>query len=712
MSIIDGPPPSPTATDTPSTAPSPQIVSYAEGSDVPMETVKLSPVVEFVESFYYRSKTKRMLDEQRWLVAYRNYRGLYDENVKFTTTEKSRVFIKVTKMKVLAAYAQVIDVLFAGNKFPIGIEPTPVPLSDLPDSIHLDPKEPEGPKGGVLARPELWGPFAKLLGGRGIEDKMKEGPGKTPGSATWEPIKMAAKKMEKLIFDQLEESDASTHLRAMAFELCMLGHGVVKGPFAQSIEYPKWDKDGTYKPEIKDVPKVSHVSVWNFYPDAEAKNISECDGVIERHKMSRSQLRELKKRPMFREESIDLAINAGPNYVPEYWESTITDNQIQVTNERYEVLEYWGVIDADHAALADLKIPPEAEQDDEYQVNIWICNGQILRLVFNPFTPKRIPYHATPYELNPYSFFGIGIAENMTDTQMLMNGFMRMAVDNAALSGNIVIEVDETNMVPGQSMEVYPGKVFRRQGGVPGQAIYGTNFPNVSQELLQLYDKARQLADEATNLPSYAHGGTGVAGMGRTASGMSMLMSAADKSTKAVIKNIDDYILSPLGKGMFAFNMQFNFDETIVGDLAVVAKGTESLMKNEVRSQKLLQFYQIASGNPLTAPFVKIDYVLRELATSLDLEEDKILNDPREALIQAEIMKQMSGANGAPQQGGNAPQAPTGVNDPTGSGGGMVQPGNAPAPGAKGFTGAGGGANGGNQPQPQAAPPQQPTGGF
>ena len=100
--------------------------------------------------------------------------------------------------------------------------------------------------------------------------------------------------------------------------------------------------------------------------------------------------------------------------------------------------------------------------------------------------------------MNPYSIFGVGIAENMDDTQTLMNGFMRMAVDNAALSGNLLIEVDETNLVPGQDLSVYPGKVFRRQGGAPGQAIFGTKFPNVSNENMQMFDKARVLADEST----------------------------------------------------------------------------------------------------------------------------------------------------------------------------------------------------------------------
>jgi len=280
-----------------------------------------------------------------------------------------------------------------------------------------------------------------------------------------------------------------------------------------------------------------------------------------------------------------------------------------------------------------------------------------------------------------------------------MNGFMRMAVDNAALSGNLLVEVDETNLVPGQDMAIYPGKVFRRQSGAPGQAIFGTKFPNVSQELIMMFDKARQLADESTGMPSFAHGSTGVMGVGRTASGMSMLMGAAAQGIKSVVKNIDDYLLAPLGRALFAFNMQFNYDEKYQGDLDVVARGTESLMRNEIRSQRLIQFMQLSS-NPAMAPFIKFDYVLREIAASMDLDEDYIMNDPREAMIQAKLMADMAAL--MPDTGAAPQQAP--AQDPTGTGGGTVAPGNAPEPGAEGFTGGGGGANGGNPP------PQQPQG--
>lgn len=658
----------------------------------------LDPIVGHINNRFLRSKQRRQSDEDRWLMSYRNYRGLYGPDVQFTEEEKSKFFIKVTKTKVLAAYAQIVDVLFAGGKFPIGVEPTPVSKGGVPEAVHYDPEAPPDEASGMpptVSRMEL-GPFAKALSK--IKDMLKEGSGRSATAITYEPVKEAARKMEKQIHDQLGESDAGSHLRYAAFELCLFGHGVIKGPFVKTKEYPKWSETGEYSPIMNDIPNVSAVSIWNFYPDADAKNMIDASYVIERYKMNKFQLRALKKRPQFRANAIDAAIDAGTSYIPEYWESVLDDQKDTVSNESFEVLEFWGLMDRELLEEAELEIPKDFDDRSEFQVNAWVCNGQLLRLVLNPFTPERIPYHAAPYELNPYSFFGVGVAENMEDTQLLMNGVMRMAIDNLALSGNLVFEVDETNMTPGQDMKVYPGKVFRRQGGQTGQSVFGLKFPSITQELLLMYDKARQLTDEATSMPSYAHGGTGVAGMGRTASGMSMLMGAAALSVKATVRNLDDYILAPLGKGLFAWNMQFNFNPDIVGDLDVLATGTESLMRNEVRSQKILQFLQL-TANPMDAPYVKRDYLLRELATSLDLEEDKAVNDPREAVIAASVMKQMNDIQGIVPQGqpaGGNPSGAPGIADPTGNGGGNIAPGAAPEPNAQGFTGGGGGNNGGS----------------
>jgi hypothetical protein len=312
-------------------------------------------------------------------------------------------------------------------------------------------------------------------------------------------------------------------------------------------------------------------------------------------------------------------------------------------------------------------------------------------VVINPFKPSRIPYYAFPFELNPYSFFGIGIGDNMEDTQILMNGFMRMAVDNAALSGNLIFEIDEANLVPGQDLKMYPGKVFRRESGAPGQSIFATEYPNVAQQNLMMFDKARQLADESTGLPSYSYGQTGIQGVGRTASGISMLMNAANGSIRTVVKNIDDYLLMPLGKALFAWNMQFNFDPEIKGDLEVSARGTESIMSNEVRSQRLMQYLQVAS-NPMLAPFVKLDAIMRDIAKSLDLDEDRVTNSLADAALQAEILKKMNpgqppaGAEGAPPGQGQPSMTGASAQGVPGSDGAQIGSGGVSMPGEQGFS--------------------------
>ena len=664
-------------------------------------------IVGLVKDRYMKASTARETEEQRWVKAYRNYRGLYGPDVQFTSTEKSQVFVKVTKTKVLAAYGQIVEVLFGNNKFPISIDPTTLP-EGAAESVHFESndqmdqaKQQFAPEDTKLRPGETIVDLTERLASMEqkltpVVDKLEEGEGKTPTEITIHPAMVSAKKMEKKIHDQLEESGAKKQLRVAAFETALFGTGVMKGPFAVDKEYSNWNDEGEYSPTFKTVPQTSSVSIWNFYPDPDAANMDEAEYVVERHKMSRSQIRSLKNRPFFRENAIDTAISMGESYTKEWWEQVMEDDAQETRTERFEVLEFWGNVDTDVLEGHDVDIPDDLKDMDQVSVNIWTCNGQVLRLVMNPFTPSIIPYYAVPYEVNPYNMFGVGLAENMDDTQTLMNGFMRMAVDNAALSGNMLIEVDETNLTPGQDLSVYPGKVFRRQGGAPGQAIFGTKFPNVSSENMQMFDKARVLADESTGFPSFAHGQTGVQGVGRTASGISMLMSAANGSIRNVIKNVDDYLLAPIAKSFYHFNMQFDFDPEIKGDLDVKARGTESLMANEVRSQRLMQFLQVVQ-NPVLAPFAKMDCIIREIAKAMDLDPDKLVNSMSDAAVQAEILKKFQEANPPPQQQPQVgpdgqPAAPQGqgaapqVQDTAGGGGGNIGIGTVPQPGEQGFS--------------------------
>ena len=682
-----------------------------------MDDSNLDPFVGFIRQKLQQAETARLYDEKRWLKAYRNYRGLYGPEMAFRESEKSKVFVKITKTKVLAAFGQIIEVLFSSGKFPIGVRPTSVP-EGVDEYAHIAKANPQGqqpPAEGQAQEPEspygFSGDGTDLPKGATAESLMKdlaqkykdlgfeEGPAPDNKSMPQiEPADIAAGKMQKLIHDQLEESEAIKVLRHVFFEMCLLGTGILKGPFTSEKTQYAYDSDpesgATMSMErSKAFPAIEAVSCWNFYADPNATNMSDAEYVIQRHSFNREQFAELVKKPLFKEDEILECLEMGPNYQTRGYESSLYDRENVQTlyKNRYEVLEYWGLISRELAEQLDIEIESDATV---ISVNAWICGNKVIRIVENPFTPKRLPYMVCPYELNPYQFFGVGIPENMQDSQQVMNGHARMAIDNLALSGNLIFDVDETLLSPGQDMKVYPGKIFRRQSGQPGSAIHGVKFPNTSNENLMMFDRFRQLADEATGIPSYSHGTTGVQSTTRTAAGMSMLMGAAALSIKTVIKNIDDYLLKPLGQSLFHWNMQFNIDRPDVkGDLDIKAQGTSSLMQKEVRSQRLMTFMQTAS-NPSLAPFVKWHTCLKEVAKALDIDPDQLINDPEKAAIYAHIMGM---ANGNQQNTGNSGQqgsmanmggTPPGASptDNTGAGGGNIGTGSVPMPGEAGFS--------------------------
>ena len=710
-----------------------QDVEGEAGKELALELEQRTNLVGIIKSRFAVSEDARRSDESRWLKAYENYRGLYNKSVKFRDSEKSRIFVKITKTKVLAAFGQLVDVIFGTGKFPIGIAETKIPEGELADA-HLDTQTgapgiestmgggelPDdignridnpydvGYEGdGKVLKPGATfnkGLFEETLEDK-VEDQLVEGFSPIPTALEISPAQKAARRMEKLIHDQIDESKGSSEIRSALLESSLLGTGIVKGPFNFNKKLHKWDtgEDGerSYNPLEVRVPRIEFVSCWDFYPDPSATSIEECEYVIHRHKLNKSQLRQLRNMPYFKEDAIREAIQMGANYEEKSFEYHLKDDaradEDYQTN--FEVLEYWGIMDAEYAREVGIELADDIDDLDEVQVNAWVCGNTLLRAVVNPFTPYRIPYHAFPYERNPYNFFGIGVAENMDDSQQIMNGHARMAVDNLAMAGSLVFDVDESALVGGQSMEIYPGKIFRRQAGMPGQAIHGLKFPNTAPENMMMFDKFRQLADEQTGIPSYSHGQTGVQSMTRTASGMSMLLGASSLNVKTVVKNLDDFLLRPLGEAFFQWNMQF-FEGglDVKGDLEVKATGTNSLMQKEVRSQRLTTFLQTAQ-NPAIAPFVKISKLVSELAYSLDLDPDEILNDPEEAAIMAQIIgmqnagqttsPETESVGGQPNGMGSLAGTPAEPQDlgPTGTGGGNIGIGNVPVAGEDQFSG-------------------------
>jgi len=678
----------------------------SEQSAADMErATKLAPVLAELYSRYTIGKNARTTQEAIWLGSTNQWRGnLSPEAQAAVARAKERnlyaasFVVKITKTKTTAAQGQILDILFDGDNIPIQIEPTPVPdgaadiayvaPGDFPvddiygyagDGKQLDP--------GTTHKSALGGAYERLKSF--LADK-KIIQGTSPDSTKFPqltPAEECADKMQKTIIDQMEEGDFRNEVRASVWECCVLGTGVLKGPETIKQVTNTWVRDpatgeNQYTPNIKLFPETSYVSCWNIYPDPQARRQDQLQWVIQRHQLNRHALSNLKNKAAFDTNAIDRLLYKGP--LPrqqEYWENQIRDVNDEGVDNRYEVLEYWGYMERSMVeALSDYVGQDLEEGAEQFQVNIWVCQNEILRAVINPFVPQRIPYYFVPYEEHPQQLWGISIPENMKDSQAMMDNHARMWVDNLALAGNAIFEVNENYLTPGQDLTMYPGKIIRTNNGAPGQSIFSLDIKSTAQEHMMAYDKARQLADETTGQPSYAQGSPSVTGANRTASGISMLMTAAAGNIRQVVKNWDEYCFRKLGEAYFNWNMQMNPDAEIKGDVRIVAGGTASLMRREVMSQRLLQYAQAVAPNPQLAARTNWEYWNRELAKSMNLDPDKLTNDDKTAMLMMQMMQPQG--QGAPQA---APQG--GAQDETGGGGGSIGPGMAATPGTQQFSG-------------------------
>ena len=248
-------------------------VEGESGKSLNLEADQKVNLAGLISNRFQLAEDSRQIHERRWLTAYQNYRGLYGKNIRFRESEKSRVFVKVTKTKVLAAFGQLIDVIFGTGKFPIGIRETKMPEGEV-SQAHLDS---QNPSPGIETTPSdpmesevqdtEANPFdvgyvgdgktlkpGATFGDGNFQERFLEELAKAEGNYTEgfspipqdleiSPAQKAARRMEKLIHDQIEESSGSSELRSALFEAAMMGTGIIKGPFNFNKTLNKWDED-------------------------------------------------------------------------------------------------------------------------------------------------------------------------------------------------------------------------------------------------------------------------------------------------------------------------------------------------------------------------------------------------------------------------------------------------------------------------------------
>ena len=75
------------------------IVALEEDGDVAQENSEYNSVANFVESQFQKAKDSRRGDEDRWLMAYRNYRGIHDPVFSSQTQKSLKLSLKSRKLR-------------------------------------------------------------------------------------------------------------------------------------------------------------------------------------------------------------------------------------------------------------------------------------------------------------------------------------------------------------------------------------------------------------------------------------------------------------------------------------------------------------------------------------------------------------------------------------------------------------------------------------
>jgi hypothetical protein len=533
--------------------------------------------------------------EEEWLKDLRAFNQQNEPDADSLSQFHSHIYYGMTRTKCLSAYSRIVDLMFQTSDDHWGVNATPVPNDQNGDDPIVQAYQDE-----MASRVEL------------MRDEMD---------------------------DQLIDLAYEDKLKAAILEGCILGTGVVKGitPGFRSLQ--QWAMmDGIWDVVNSEIPfpELGACSIFDVYPDPYATCIEDMSGCYERHILNRQQFKLLADNPQFDGEAVKSILRSTDkgNYTALYHETErrkiagITDTSGSQA-ERYELIEYWGQISGRMLVSAGLEVDDEEET---YWANVWVSQGKTLLAKLMPMKKQRIPYNFFIYAKVPHQFWGIGPARMIRYSQYSFNGSIRAYLDRMAISALPQIEVDVRMLKDGEDpSKIIPGRVWLRGSGDPDTPAVRFYDPETrGNDFINMADQFKKLADEESLLPSYTHGDQ-IQGLNKTASGMSMLMGAANITIKTVVKNLEDFCIKPLLQSLFDWNMQWSDKDHIKGDMQIEVRGSSALIAKEMQSQRLIEFLQL-TANPFDMQYVDRHYLLREAANALDIDASKAIPEPQEIM--------------------------------------------------------------------------------
>ena len=453
--------------------------------------------------------------------------------------------------------------------------------------------------------------------------------------------KLTASRMEMKIKDQFIEARWRKTLEEVISDVVTYKAGIIKGPVVRRKLSLGWNQDqqtGAWKAVQGDnmIVEYDRVSPFDFYPVSSMGTIESMD-VFQRHRLFRKDLAALIGVPGYDEESIRLVLaEYAEGGLKEWlWEDQLKEEaegedeeQNKIYLDTIDALEFWGNVQGKKLMDFGLKDPRIDDPQKEYQVSIWKIGKYIIKAMINEHPTGQKPYKMTSYELLPGSVWGHGVPELMDDVQRICNATARSLVNNEGISSGpqIVIDADQLDTDTNEE-EMYPWKIWYYE---PSTSRRPTSIKPIeffmptsnAAELMAVYDRFEKKAEDYTGIPSYIAGSGDIGGAGKTAAGFSMLQSNATRSIKAVLSNISTDIVEPSVYNLYVFNMLFDSDESIKGDLKVNVRGMLSLMQKEQMQLRKRELLEALATNPLYLKIVGmkgIATLLNDVFNTLDI---------------------------------------------------------------------------------------------
>ena len=592
-------------------------------------------------------RDNRSVIEERMLSCLRQRNGEYDPEKLAAIREQggSEIFMNLTSVKCRAASAWLRDTLMGtGSDKPWELTATPIP--DLPPDVVAQLH--------AQLTQQVMG-FIQANGVPPPEEQVRQMAQQMKDQVSRQMDDEAAKRvdrMEEKFEDQLAEGGFRDAFSAFVDDLATFPFAVLKGPVMRKRKVMEWAGNGLL-PVEKMREEWYRVDPFLFYwaPWCSAPN----DGpLIELHKLTRQDLESLDGVEGYDSAAIRIVLEKFDGGGLRDWISNQSSAVAQATAEGKTpdavneadlvyAVQLWDTVTG--KMLKEWGVEGIQDETKSYSAEIWLVENVVIRAVLNYDPLGRKPYFMTSYEKVPGQMAGNGVADLVRNPQQMCNAAARALSNNMGISSGPQVGVNVSRLPPGEKItSMYPWKMWQFQNTDYQDSSAPLTFfqpQSNAAELMAVFEKYSVLADEYSGIPRYMQG-EHQAGVGRTSSGLAMLMGNASKGMKQVVNNIDTDALQPMLERLYEHNLRYSADPDLIGDVRVVAKGAASLVARETAAVRRNEFLQLVLNSPVVTQIVGMPglaELLRDAAKPLQMNIDRIL-PTREQVEQQQVAQQ------------------------------------------------------------------------